>query len=95
VLKFTSNFYSRGGSKDKTVLAVPRTPPVTGTSLIWQGTVRYVVHQQCHTCRGQLKCDGTRAETRFRLSAKRTSPFKSAWGISSVDYWQPSCAHQL
>jgi len=27
---------------------------------------------------GQLKCDGTRAETRFRLSAKRKSPFKSA-----------------
>ena len=30
--------------------------------------------------RGQLKCDGTRAETRFRISAKRTSPFKSAGG---------------
>ena len=29
---------------------------------------------------GQLKCDGTRAETTFRLSAKRTSPFKSAGG---------------
>ena len=29
-------------------------------------------------CRSQLKCDGTRAETRFRLSAKRTSPYKSA-----------------
>jgi hypothetical protein len=28
--------------------------------------------------RGQLKCDGTRAETRFRLSTKRTSQFKSA-----------------
>jgi hypothetical protein len=28
--------------------------------------------------RGQLKCDGTIAETRFRLSAKWTSPFKSA-----------------
>ena len=28
--------------------------------------------------RGQLKCDGTRAETRFCLSAKRMSPFKSA-----------------
>ena len=28
--------------------------------------------------RGQLKCDDTRAETRFRLSAKRTSPFQSA-----------------
>jgi hypothetical protein len=25
-----------------------------------------------------LKCDGTRAETTFHLSAKRTSPFKSA-----------------
>jgi len=25
-----------------------------------------------------LKCDGTHAETRFRLSAKWTSPFKSA-----------------
>jgi len=26
----------------------------------------------------RLKCDGIRAETRFRLSAKRTSPYKSA-----------------
>ena len=25
-----------------------------------------------------MKCDGTRAETRFRLPAKRTSPFKLA-----------------
>jgi hypothetical protein len=30
-----------------------------------------------HVRRLRLKCDGTRAETRFRLSAKRTSPFKS------------------
>jgi hypothetical protein len=28
--------------------------------------------------RGQLKCDRTRTEARFLLSAKRTSPFKSA-----------------
>jgi hypothetical protein len=42
----------------------------------------------------RLKCDGTRAETEFRLSAKRTSPFKSAGGVSSVDYWQPTGAHQ-
>jgi len=35
-------------------------------------------------CRGQLKCGGTHAETRFRLSAKRTSPFKSAGGGASV-----------
>jgi hypothetical protein len=34
----------------------------------------------------RLKCDGTRSETRFRLSAKWTSPFKSAGAISSVDY---------
>jgi hypothetical protein len=30
------------------------------------------------TCRLRLKCDGICAETRFRPSAKRTSPFKSA-----------------
>ena len=29
-----------------------------------------------------MKCDGTRAETIFRLSAKRPSPFKSARGAS-------------
>ena len=32
----------------------------------------------CKVSRLRLKCDGTRAETRYRLSAKRTSPFKSA-----------------
>ena len=31
-------------------------------------------------CRLRLKCDGARAETRFRLSAKRTSQFKLAGG---------------
>jgi hypothetical protein len=38
-------------------------------------------------CRLRLKCDGTRAETGFRVSAKRTNSFKSAgWGdVSSVD----------
>jgi len=33
---------------------------------------------RCFEDRLRLKCDGTRAETRFSLSAKRTSPFKSA-----------------
>jgi len=47
-----------------------------------------------YTRTGQLKCDGTCAETRFRRSAKRTSPFKSAVHVSSVDYWQSRCAHQ-
>jgi hypothetical protein len=32
-------------------------------------------------CRLHLKCDGTRAETRFRFMATRTSPFKSAGGV--------------
>ena len=45
--------------------------------------------------RGQLKCDDTQTETKFHLSTKRTSPFKSAGGVSSVDYWQQRCAHQL
>ena len=41
-------------------------------------------------CRLLLKCDGKRTENRFRLSAKRTSPFKPAgasrllWSRSSV-----------
>jgi len=40
--------------------------------LVWAGlAVR-------NSIRGHLKCDGTRAETKFRLSAKRTNPFKSA-----------------
>jgi len=35
----------------------------------------YVEHTLVLRSRLRLKCDGTRAETRFRLSAKRTSPF--------------------
>ena len=46
----------------------------------------------CNFGRLHLKCDGTRAETKFRLSTKRTSPFKPSVGVSSVDYWQPRCA---
>jgi hypothetical protein len=37
-----------------------------------------VLQYKLYGGRLRLKCDGTRAETRFRLSAKRTSPFKSA-----------------
>ena len=35
------------------------------------------MHNQSVFGQGQLKCDGTRAETSFRLSTKLTSPFKS------------------
>ena len=34
--------------------------------------------RRINTGRGQLECDGTRAETRFSLSAQRTNPLKSA-----------------
>jgi len=55
-----------------------------------------VVQKHCSLYAGRLrlKYDGTRAETSFRLSAKRASQFKSAGGVSSVDYWQQVCAHQ-
>ena len=45
-----------------------------------QITDRLKVGHWSTDCTVQLKCDGTRAETRFRISAKRTSPFKSAGG---------------
>ena len=35
---------------------------------------------ECSFSRVKTECDGTRAETRFGLSAKRTSLFKSAGG---------------
>jgi len=40
---------------------------------------KYLACDVIQSGRMRLKCDGTRAETRFRLSAKRTSSFKSAW----------------
>ena len=39
---------------------------------------RQVILSCTKALRVRLKCDGTRAGTGFRLSAKRTSPFKSA-----------------
>jgi hypothetical protein len=47
-------------------------------SLILSFRLRHILHFWLHLDRGQLKCDGTRAGTRFLLSAKRTSPFKSS-----------------
>ena len=42
------------------------------------GCSDYCLRSQKNVGRLRLKCDGTRAETRVRLSAKRTSPFKLA-----------------
>ena len=52
---------------------------VAAISLRASGWLHWTILDGCCD-RGQLKCDGTRPETRFRLSAKRTSPFKSAVG---------------
>jgi len=46
---------------------------------MWWHNVDCVWNEMAH-CRLRLKCDGTLAETRFGLSVKRTSPFKSAGG---------------
>ena len=51
--------------------------------MLFQVLLGLAVHEcdkDCVQSRLRLKCDGTRAEIRFRLSAKRTSPFKSAGG---------------
>ena len=42
------------------------------------GSVSHAFGVLVSGCRLRLKCDGKRAETIFCLSAKRTSPFKSA-----------------
>jgi len=40
--------------------------------------IQDVLKFKCETRVPKIKCDGTHLETRFRLSAKRASPFKSA-----------------
>jgi hypothetical protein len=47
-----------------------------GLPLLCVGICQYWIWRP--TVRLRFKCDGTRAENRFRPSAKRTSPFKSA-----------------
>ena len=49
-----------------------------GFVMCFPGTLE--LHLSGLTGRARSKRDGTRAETRFGLSAKRTSPFKSAGG---------------
>jgi hypothetical protein len=44
----------------------------------------YLYRKISQCIRARLKRDGTCAETRFGLSVKRTSPFKSAWGGGAV-----------
>ena len=65
--------------------------------IVWRRIqLSFSIPGRCLSAGGRLrlKCDDTRAETRFRFSAKRTNPFKSAGGVSSIDYWQLKYAHQ-
>ena len=58
-----------------------RSGPENGYNYKYNRTITKVtIPSQYHTysCRARLKCDGTRTETRFGLSGKRMSPFKSA-----------------
>jgi hypothetical protein len=62
-------------------VAVRNRRQTLSTSGIRDGSRRGCVANFCGcSSRLHLKCDGTRAETRFRLSAKRTSPFTSPGG---------------
>jgi hypothetical protein len=51
-------------------------------AVLWEkGTFRasrWLFNGSTNNCRGQLKCDGTRAATRFHFLAKWMSPFKLA-----------------
>jgi hypothetical protein len=70
------NFWNNRAISVAVLFAVPasQTPPHE-PPFVWDNYSRL-----------RLKCEGTRAETGYRLSAKRTCPFKSAVGVSSVDY---------
>ena len=72
--KYQSHIVSSIGSTvtySRLAQSAARLSTLTTATRNWQ-----YIHQ--HTVgRGQLNCDGTHAETRFVLSAKRTSPFKS------------------
>jgi hypothetical protein len=59
---------------------------VPGTPLFITCTTNMCSHIT-YRYRLRLKCDGIGAETRFRLSAKRTSPFKLAVG-GQKELWQ-------
>jgi len=68
----------RKGSRIYTYFQKSASANISVCQLEMRASIRkYVVHTRGGL---RLKCDGTHAETRFRFSAKRTSPFKSARG---------------
>jgi len=74
------NSNKRPWNHDSTKYVCYKISEVLEVRLPWNKQLSYLEKTIYHQhCRLPLKCDGTCAETRFRLSAKRTSPFKSAW----------------
>ena len=69
----TSVFNSKPSQRNKTNEDLNHT-----TSVARNFPSYYLLSATTRAVRLSLKCDGTRAETTFRLSAKRTSPYKSA-----------------
>ena len=56
-------------------------------------TAHYLNEPYLFFGKARLKRDGTRAETRFGLSAQRSSPFKLAgWGLVQSTAGSPRCA---
>ena len=98
--KQTDNDYRYSNGVDKAIPSEARTSPQGSCTLrppecldnLHRKAVKSALHFDpleplgMFPFRLRVKCDGTRAETRFSLSAKRKSPFKSARGVSSVDY---------
>ena len=54
----------------------------------------YIIYLQGLVFRGQLKGDGTGAENNFVFRRNGPVHLNRRGGVSSVDYWLPSCAHQ-
>ena len=76
-VSWLSHLYGEGCQQ----LAQPsnwRTTPSRLSAIVIQYIRSYKKRHAAATGRLRLKCDDKRAETRFRLSAKRMSPFKSA-----------------
>ena len=73
----TQTAYLRGVGRDKFAFTS------LNTITVYLRRIKcWIWNNRLCSSRQRLKCDGTRAETRFRLSAKRTSPFK--WAGASV-----------
>jgi hypothetical protein len=103
----TNTLLSCYTKKTKTLSAslcrTEKSPVCTGFLLgWWQEVNRRHAHSKHASSIAESEREGTRAETRIGLSAKRTSPFKSAGGsvqsttgsrgvrISRQDYWLPT-----